>query len=122
MTSVSDRVVMLHLGLSLWNSMRVEGAFGGGGRICRGPFCSGPSLETCGLLFSVNWAVPRTCVGGVPKQAMEKAPPVRRGGAREHVGQSPGTASVAGAIFGAPISVFLGSSVLSLSLSLERDS
>lgn len=56
----------------------------------------------------MNWAVPRTCVGGVPKQAMEKAAPVRGGGALDHVGQSPGTASVRGAIFGAPISVFFG--------------
>lgn len=98
MTSVSDKSVMLRWGLSL---RRVERGNCGGA-----PFCSGPSLETCGLLFSVNWAVPRTCIGGVPKQAMEKAAPVRGGGAQEHVGQSPGTASAGGAIFGAPISVF----------------
>lgn len=100
MTSVSDKSVMLRLGLSL---RRVERGDCGGA-----PFCSRPSLETCGLLFSVNWAVPRTCVGGVPKQAMEKAAPVRGGGAPELVGQSPGTASAGGAIFGSPISMFFG--------------
>lgn len=112
MTSVSDRSVMLHLGLSLRRVERgiVEGP----------PICSGPSLETCGLLFSVNWAVPRACVGGVPKQAMEKAAPVRGGGAPEHVGQSPGTASVRGAIFGARYQCFLGSSILSLEISRTR--